>query len=87
MVGLSWEAEIAGWAIARFQCNCYAKELLVLKRQANPFIDHLSKASDDLAQQTPLPRDDIDAYGIEKLATMSKIPGKVFMVGSGIRCG
>ena len=84
MVGLSWKAEIAGWAITKFQCNCYAKQVVILKRQENSLIDHIYKTSDDLAQQTPLPRDDIDVCGIEKLATMSKIPGKVFMVDFGI---
>jgi hypothetical protein len=79
---LSWEAETAGWAMAAFQCNWYAKQALVLKRQSNSFIDHLYIASDDLAQETPLPCGGIVAWKIEKTATMSKIPGKVFMVGS-----
>jgi hypothetical protein len=79
---LSWEAETAGWAMAAFQCNWYAKQALVLKRQANSVIDHLYIASDDLAQETPLPYVEIVVCRIEKMATMSKIPGKVFTVGS-----
>jgi hypothetical protein len=71
--------------MTKSQCNWCANRDLVLYSLPKPVIAQVRKVLDDRTQWIAVCSDKKQTREIEKMATVLKIPGKVFMVGDGNR--